>query len=240
VNNAMNTPGTVPEDWPRFYRHQAQQVEESCLQAFYREGVLDPNTVIGKAPMVAMDFETTGLDAEQAEIVSIGIVPFDMRRIYCRQSCHWVVKPENELHEASIVIHGITHSDIEEAPRLHTILDQLLPLIAGKLVVVHYRYMEREFMRRAIDELLGEVLLFPVLDTMEIERRILRKQQSWGQKVLNRPLASLRLGDSRRRYHLPHYSVHNALTDALSTAELLQAQISHHFSRDLPIHELWN
>ena len=190
--------------------------------------------------MVAMDFETTGLDAEQAEIVSIGIVPFDMRRIYCRQSCHWVVKPENELHEASIVIHGITHSDIEEAPRLHSILDQLLPLIAGKLVVVHYRYMEREFMRRAIDELLGEVLLFPVLDTMEIERRILRKQQSWGQKVLNRPLASLRLGDSRRRYHLPHYSVHNALTDALSTAELLQAQVSHHFSRDLPIHALWN
>ena len=47
------------------------------------------------------------------------------------------------------------------------------------------------------------------------------------------------MGDSRLRYHLPHYPGHNALIDAIATAELLQAQIQHHFSPDTPVSDLW-
>ncbi len=32
---------------------------------------------------------------------------------------------------------------------------------------------------------------------------------------------------------------HHALTDALATAELLQAQIAYHFDPDTPISEVW-
>jgi len=38
---------------------------------------------------------------------------------------------------------------------------------------------------------------------------------------------------------LPTYPPHDALTDAIATAELLQAQIHHHFSPDTPIKKLW-
>jgi DNA polymerase-3 subunit epsilon len=51
---------------------------------------------------------------------------------------------------------------------------------------------------------------------------------------------SIRLADSRLRYGLPLYQAHHALTDALATAELLQAQIATHYPADVTVGELWS
>ena len=50
---------------------------------------------------------------------------------------------------------------------------------------------------------------------------------------------SIRLADSRQRYGLPHYAAHNALIDAIATAELLQAQVLHHFGPQTRVSDLW-
>ena len=49
----------------------------------------------------------------------------------------------------------------------------------------------------------------------------------------------MRLADARRRYGLPAYRAHHALTDALATAELLQAQVAHHFKNPPPVGAVW-
>ena len=53
------------------------------------------------------------------------------------------------------------------------------------------------------------------------------------------PHVSIRLADTRRRYNLPRYRPHHALTDALASAELLQAQVAHRFSPTTPLRDLW-
>jgi DNA polymerase-3 subunit epsilon len=75
---------------------------------------------------------------------------------------------------------------------------------------------------------------------MAIEAHLHPKRQPSRWKMLTgtKPV-SIRLADSRIRYGLPHYASHNALIDAIATAELLQAQIHHHFSPDTPIGDLW-
>lgn len=50
---------------------------------------------------------------------------------------------------------------------------------------------------------------------------------------------SIRLGDSRMRYGLPNYPSHHALTDALATAELFQAEVAYHLSPETPIGDIW-
>jgi DNA polymerase-3 subunit epsilon len=50
---------------------------------------------------------------------------------------------------------------------------------------------------------------------------------------------SIRLADSRARSRLPRYRAHHALTDALATAELLQAQLAHRFAPETPLRQLW-
>lgn len=228
------------DGWPEYFHRRAGETGTASLKAYYGAGCLDPETPMGDVPMLAMDMETTGLDETRHAIVSIGVVPFDLRRIRLGGRLYWVVKPPRPLDERSITFHHITHSDIETAPDLQAVLPILLTAMAGRIVVVHYRNIERPFLDAAVRARLGEPLLFPVIDTMALEARLHRI--SWRSRVrgwLGQPPVSIRLGDSRTRYGLPGYTGHHALHDALATAELLQAQVNRHFSPETPLGELW-
>ncbi len=235
----MALPQPHSPSWSAFFEEQSSAARDERLQRFYAAETLDPDTPIANAPLVAMDFETTGLDPAQDEIISIGIVPLSLSRIFCRDSSYWVVRPTRQLDEDSIVIHGITHSEIAAAPDLERILEELLAALEGKLAVVHYHPIERNFLTNALHQRIGEGIQFPLIDTMILERRILEYQKGLLDRLLRRPSEPIRLGHCRARYHLPHYQPHHALTDALATAELLQAQIFHHFSPETPVGELW-
>jgi len=226
--------------WPEQYQALAQQSKSPILKAFYESGCPSPDTPISEVRMLAIDFETTGLDASQHSIVSIGLVPFTLDGIQLSQAKHWVVRPKLPLHQTSVTIHGITHSDIDEAPDLEEILGELFSYLNGRIPVVHYRNIERSFLDVALRWRLGEGIRFPVLDTMAIEAHLHpdRNPSRW-QRLMGKKPVSIRLADSRLRYGLPHYAAHHALIDAIATAELLQAQIVHHFSRDTRVADLW-
>lgn len=226
--------------WQQHFESQVNSVKDSRLQHFYQTGVIDPETPLSEVEFVALDFETTGLDIDKDGIISIGLIPFTLQRIYCNQSKHWLVKPRKPLNEDSVIIHGITHSDLSNAPDLRRILDEVLDALAGKVVVVHYQYIERQFFHRALMERINEGILFPMVDTLAIESRIQEQAVSgWWNKLRGKKAASVRLGTSRTRYNLPAYQPHHALVDAIATAELLQAQIYHHYDLATPIKELW-
>lgn len=231
---------TIELSWHERYEQLALKANNCHLKHYYQAGMVAADTPVSHVPMVALDFETTGLNPEQDEIISIGLIPFDHQRIYCRQAREWLVKPGDSLSQQSVVIHGIRHSDVSEAPDLLHILNEVLPALSGRVIVVHYQQIERQFMARELLRRIGEQIEFPVIDTMALEHQLLRQHQSWQNRLLKRPLPSVRLGECRQRYRLPFYHPHHALTDAIATAELLQAQLSHHFSPDTPVSELWH
>lgn len=226
-------------DWPSRLAQLAETSEVDLLERFYARGTLASDTPLSEVPMVALDLETTGLNPEQHGIVSLGLVPFTLERIRMNQSFYRVVRPRRELEDRSITIHQITHEDLDEAPDLADIAETLLEALAGRVVVVHYHAIERRFLHRAFARRFGEGVMFPLIDTLAIEKRL-------SQRITPNPLTwfgdrrvSLRLADARRRYHLPQYSPHHALTDALATAELFQAQVAYHGSPDDPIADWW-
>ncbi|MDX1677801.1 3'-5' exonuclease [Arsukibacterium sp.] len=227
-------------NWQQYYQHQATTVQHPLLRQFYAAGMIAASTPISQVPLLAIDFETTGLNAEDNGIVSIGLVPFNLQRIFCSRARQWLLKPRFALTDSSVTVHRITHSEISNAPDLSAVLPELLPLLAGKVAVVHYRQIERSFLAASVKVRLGESILFPVIDTMELEARLHRaKPLSWWDKLRGRQQLSIRLDASRSRYQLPPYRPHHAVTDALASAELLQAQISHRFSPDTPVSDLW-
>lgn len=238
-NTRDNAASGTPE-WPTRFAELAQSAQDTRLIRYYSAGCVSGDTPIGDTPMVSLDFETTGLDPSFHSIVSIGLVPFDTQRIRCRESRHWIVRPVLPLHRESVTFHGITHSEISAAPDLREILDEVLEALAGKIVVVHYRSIERQFLDQALRWRLNEGIEFPVIDTMALEARLHRNKRpgllDW---VRKRKPVSIRLADSRTRYGLPYYAPHHALTDALATAELLQAQLQYHYSPETPLRELW-
>ncbi|MEL0628883.1 3'-5' exonuclease [Psychromonas aquatilis] len=236
-------PGPIHKEilnWSAFLQMQSQLCKDTRLKKFYDQGTYPNDTKLKDIEFVALDFETTGLDARQNSIISIGLIPFNLQRIFCNRAKKWYIKPEDKLQEESIIIHGITHSDLQGAPDLLGVLAPLLDELAGKVVVVHYRNIERDFLDRNLRSMIKEGVVFPLIDTMQIEANIQRQQSAgllnWWKKKKPK---SIRLGNTRWRYNLPSYQPHDALTDAIATAELFQAQVSYHYDPEMPIQELW-
>lgn len=235
------TASDAAPDWPARMAARAAQARDPRLQAYYRAGVVAAETPLCDVPLLAMDVETTGLDPARDGLVSIGLVPMDLQRIHASQARHWILRPRAALADRSVTLHGITHTRVRQAPDLLDVLDDVLATMAGHVMVVHCREIERQFLGGAIHRRLGEDIAFPVIDTMELEARLHRRPRPWLARLLRReaPRVSIRLGDSRQRYGLPRYRPHHAVTDALATAELLQAQVAHRYSGQTQVGELW-
>ena len=237
IKKIIRTPNI---NWPARFQRNLNTAHDERLKHYYACTLPQPNTPLAEITFLAMDFETTGLDSNQDDIISIGTVPFTLNRIFIKQARHWTVRPQRQLAEDSVVIHGITHSDVLDAPDLEEIFEQVLEQMANKIVVVHYERIERVFFNRALLNRIQEGIEFPVVDTMQIETNIQKRLSSGIINTLRgKKPESVRLGRSRMRYGLPQYTPHHALTDAIASAELLQAQIAHHYNHQQPIDQLW-
>lgn len=226
--------------WPEYMAGRAREARDERLRRFFEAGVPDPETPLKDVRLVALDLETTGMDVNRHAIVSIGMVPFTINRIQSGRSYYRVVRPRRLLREESVLIHHITHSEIATAPDLNDVLGELLEHLTGFLPVVHYHPIERRFLNESVKVRLGESLLFPMIDTMVLEARWQRQSfRARLNKWFGGQPQSIRLHESRERYNLPFYRGHHALTDALATAELLQAQVAQRFSPDTPVKKLW-
>ena len=227
-------------DWPYKFQAKLKMAKHPLIQSFYSHELPDKNTPLNEVEFLAIDYETTGLNIDKDEIITIGAVPFTLNRIYLNRARHWTVRPRQKLNEDSVIIHGITHSDIMDAPDLSEIMADVLEIMHGKVMVVHYRKIERELLDKALRRRINEGIEFPVIDTMTLEQLIQHRDSGglWNWIKGKKP-QSVRLGQSRQRYSLPPYTPHHALTDAIATAELFQAQIAHHFSEQDPLHNYW-
>lgn len=162
-NPAANAVDTRTPEWPTELARLAERSSQPGLQAYYRAGCPAGDTPLEEVPLAALDIETTGLDARRDAIISIGLMPFNLQRIRCREAFYEVVKPDIPLSEESITYHRITHSDIRQASDPASTLNRLLEAMAGRIMVVHYRALERAFLDRAARQYLGEPLFSRLL-----------------------------------------------------------------------------
>lgn len=230
-------------DWPARFFALAQTARDPRLQAFYAAGAVSGDTALQDVPLLALDVETTGLNPAIDGIVSVGLVPMSLDRIGASHGRHWLVKPRVSLADEAVTFHGITHQRLRQAPDLDHVLGELLSIMAGQVMVVHCRDIERQFLDQALRRRIGEGIEFPVIDTMELEARLHRRPPPpWWRRLWRPepPPVSIRLAASRARYGLPRYRLHHALSDALASAELLQAQVAHRFGPQTPLRALWH
>lgn len=225
-------------DWHDYYQQQADTLPDGPLKRFYQAGLPSEGIRLSDASMIALDLETTGLRSQKDTIVSVGSVAMNAKRVQCASAKYWVVNPGARLSAESITIHELTHSDVEQAPPLSRYFESILDAIAGKVAVVHCAAIERQFLYQAAKKLYGQDLFFPVLDTLAIEQNVLKQRPFI--KRLFKANTSVRLDACRQRYGLPRYKAHHALTDAFSSAELLQAQIAYHLDPDKALSEYWS
>lgn len=225
------------------FKQLAGIIQQPDLKHYCESFQIKSSIPLSEAPLLALDFETTGLDPNKDDILSIGAIPMTLNGIQFGQGKYWVLKPASKLQADTVIIHGITHTDIEQAPDLTDILPELLQIMSNRIVVAHYCFIEREFFASALEYRFGESLHIPCIDTLAIEKAMLSQPaKGWRNKLSNwfKPSApqSVRLADTRTRYGLPLYKQHHALYDALACGELLQAQAQRHGLTAKPLESL--
>ena len=176
-------------------------------------------TPVERLALLAVDLETTGLSFAHDTILSVGIVPVDGGRIDLGRARRWLVA-HHDPGEA-VTVHGLTHDDLEEGRPLAEVLADLRDALAGRVMVAHHAPFETGFLRAAWREVGEEPPLLPAVCTLRLQRRVLA-----GAGVHEPPRGALRLWQARARFGLPAVRAHDALGDALASAELYLAQVA--------------
>lgn len=179
---------------------------------------------------LVLDIETSGLDPKQDHIVSVGWVCIQNGVIELDSARHIVL--DGAKIGDSVGIHMITDSDVEQhGKRQESVLRYLRHLLRKRILVMHHAPLELGFLKHSWQEESLPDFSVNWLDTLAIERAKANRSQ---QPIQD---GGFRLGACRERYGLPEYQGHDALTDALATAELLLAQIAYQ-GRDCRLHDL--
>lgn len=194
--------------------------QNTPLQHYLSEPVPDKSSEVKETEFIVLDFETSGLNAKADRILSIGYTLIKNCRVTMKNNQYALIKQPEELAADNVTIHQLTDSMIQAGDELKDVFDRLVSDMAGRVLVAHNSTIETNFINATCKKLYGCSLPTRVVDTLQIEqKRRQRRHQSIKQN-------ELRLFNLRKEYGLPRYKAHNALEDAIATAELLLVQKS--------------
>lgn len=181
---------------------------------------IDKNMPITDVRYIVVDTELTGLDEKKDSIVSIGAIRMTGGRIDLSDTFYRLIKPETALTSKSIVIHGITPSDVIKEPDIDKVLLEFSDFCGTDVIVGHFISIDMSFINREMKRIFGHPLKNAALDTFTIYEWLNRKAAS--HKAFSKPLRDYRLYEIARYFGVPVSGAHNAIMDAYITAQLFQ------------------
>ena len=197
-----------------------QQQRLAAWQALPRAALDKP---FSDTRCVVVDVETSGLNLLDDRLISIGAVAVVNGKLVLGDSFSVVLQQATVSHKDNILLHGIgSAAQTEGMPAADALLAFLDYLGKDPLIAFHVTF-DQTMIRRALREYLGLSFKHPWLDLAYV------------MPGLNPALA--------RKYHalddwIGHFNIridarHNALADALATAQLLQVAHAQAGSKDI-------
>ena len=195
-----------------------KKVPKGALYDFLSIPFPSEETCLSDLPILSVDFETTGLNAITDKLLSVGFVSIEKRQIKLGSCYHQIINTKHRLDADNVIIHQITDQQKSQGQSLRVVVEALLEALAGKVMLVHFARIEKQFLKQACLELYGVSPPLMVLDTLAMAKRKL------DQRDIAYDPQELRLSALRQKHDLPNHFAHNALSDAIATAELLLVQ----------------
>jgi DNA polymerase-3 subunit epsilon len=168
----------------------------------------------------SLDLETGGLDPRTDAILAVGMIPVRQGRVVVGEAFSSLVRPErgHAIRPESILAHQLLPGEVTDAPLGRDVVEEIDRRLAEGPLLVHFKSVDVPFLRRLYRSA-GRRWPHPkVVDTADLLLRLYARDRSRDPDGTAQPV--LRLADARERLGLPAYDTHDALADALATAEL--------------------
>lgn len=198
--------------------------QQQRLQAWRALPAADLKTPWRESRYVVLDVETSGLNLNKDRLIAIGAVAVVQGKIALRENFDVVLQQDIASSKANILIHGISGSvQINGQAPADALLDFLEFLGNSPLVAFHVTF-DQTMLCRAIRQFLGYQLKHEWLDLAYVAPGL-----HPGKRFHS-------LDDWQGFFNIRNSARHNALADAVSTAQLLmilanvaaQQQIEHY------------
>ncbi len=185
----------------------------------------DALTRLGLNDFIAIDLETTGLNAYADEIIEFGAVHFVNG--VAEESVSQLIQPNQVLPELITRLTGITQEDVAYAPKAEEVLPDLLKKWTGSTLVAHNLNFELGFLNAACDRFkLDPIDADQGIDTVLLARTFVPK-------LFNHKLTTV-----ADHFDIPLHQAHRALDDAEVAGKVLLALMEVALEADARILEI--
>ncbi len=171
-----------------------------------------PESSVKARIYIAIDIESTGIEADTGEIIEIAVLRFRLEpggqpRIL--EEWQTFVRPQNPIPYKITNLTGIRQSDVEHAPGFNQIRERLRQILGNFPIVGHSVESDIGFLRRHQYEVQN-----PALDTYELATLIMPQLTNYSLKAVAETLG-VRAGEA-----------HRAMADARMTMNIFAALVS--------------
>jgi DNA polymerase-3 subunit epsilon len=209
-----------------FARPPLSESQVACLKAWQVLPNPDLASPFNAARYVVVDVETSGLNLVKDKLISIGAVAVVHGKIDLADSFYVVLQQAHASDKDNILLHGITGSaQTEGVPAAQALLEFLAYLGKAPLIAFHVTF-DQTMIKRAMRDHLGLNFKHKWSDVAYIAPALY--------PTLSSKLNSL--DDWIDHFGIRNDARHNAMADALVTAQLLQVLL--HQSRTKKISSL--
>jgi len=177
-------------------------------------------TPIEALRFVVLDTETTGLDIQKDQLLSIGTVCIEERAILVKDAVEWVLYSEDnlEMKKEGIAIHGLRPKDLKEGTKKQIALQEFLTYLDNSIIVAHHTAFDVAMLNKAMTHFYPDFKLYNYqLDTaklaIRLERGLFDQSPAYDRKKYT-------LDALCERYGVEMVERHTAWGDAYTTAIL--------------------
>lgn len=185
-------------------------VHEARLRELFRRSGQWPQLDLAAGRIVVVDVESSGLNLARDHLIAIGAVAIRGGRIALHDSFEVVLRQDSVSDKGNILVHGIGGSAQRAGePPQQALLDFLEYLDGAPLLAYHVSFDET-MLRKAFRQFFGQDFRHGWADLAYVLPALLPEQGA----------GCHALDDWLRRFRIDNAERHNALADALATAQL--------------------
>ncbi|WP_087026794.1 3'-5' exonuclease [Thaumasiovibrio subtropicus] len=191
-----------------WYRHQLKETDYAALFERYQGSEL-----------VSLDCETTSLNPDSAELVTIAATKIHANRVLTSQSLSLTLRPPGSLDAGSVTIHRLRHQDLHQGQDIEDALTQLLDFIGNRPLVGYHIQYDKQILDRYFQRYFG----FPLPNKI-VEVSFLYQERL--ERMLPNAYCDLSLDSMSKQLNLPLPDRHDAMEDAIAAA-LIYVRLKH-------------
>ena len=167
---------------------------------------------------VALDCETTGLNVNTDEIISIAAVRIAGKRVMTSERLELLVRPERRVSAESVRIHQLREQDVARGMAPEEAMTRLMHFIGSRPLVGYYLEFDIAMIDRALAPILGIEMGLPQPRNEVSAMYYDYKFRQLPRHLRDNPVIDLRFATLMNDLELPLRHAHDALNDAIMAA----------------------